>query len=100
MRAVGRSHTRRHEADPRGSFHEGGRMRESTILVAVDPAAGSEQPVLERAAWLATQGDARVELFACVYDPTIDSGRLDRAWIPEPGAREQLVARHRRALEE
>jgi universal stress protein E len=75
-------------------------MRESTILVAVDPAAGSEQPVLERAAWLATQGDARVELFACVYDPTIDSGRLDRAWIPEPGAREQLVARHRRALEE
>jgi universal stress protein E len=73
-------------------------MRASTILVAVDPAAGSEQPVLERAAWLATQAGAQIELFACVYDPTIESGRLDRAWIPEPGAREQLVARHRRAL--
>ncbi|HVY63353.1 MAG TPA: universal stress protein [Gammaproteobacteria bacterium] len=75
-------------------------MREKTILVVVDPAAGPGQPVLERAGWLARQGGSRLELFACDYDPAIDSGRVDRVWVPEPGAREQLVARHRRTLEE
>lgn len=75
-------------------------MREKTILVVVDPAAGPGQPVLERAGWLARQGGARLELFACDYDPAIDSGRVDRVWVPEPGAREQLLARHRHTLEE
>jgi universal stress protein E len=75
-------------------------MRDNTILVVVDPTAGPHQPVLERASWLARQGGARVELFACVYDPAIDSGRVDRVWVAEPGAREQLLAQHRRDLEE
>ena len=75
-------------------------MRDNTILVVVDPTAGPNQPVLDRAAWLAKQGDARLELFACDYDAAIDSGRIDQVWVPEPGAREQLVARHRRSLEE
>lgn len=75
-------------------------MRDDTILAIVDLAAGREQPVLERVAWLAKQGGARVELFACDFDTAIDSGRIDRAWVPEPGAREQLLARHRRDLED
>jgi universal stress protein E len=56
--------------------------------------------VLERAGWLAKQGGARVELFACDFDAAIDSGRIDTVWVPEPGAREQILARHRRNLEE
>jgi universal stress protein E len=75
-------------------------MRENTILVVVDPAAGQNQPVLARAGWLAKESGARLELFACDYDSAIDSGRLDRVWQPAPGAREQLLARHRRNLEE
>jgi universal stress protein E len=75
-------------------------MRENTILVVVDLAAGSHQPVLQRAAWLAKQGGARLELFACDYDPDVDSGRLTTVWVPEPGAREQILLRHRRALDE
>jgi universal stress protein E len=75
-------------------------MRENTILVVVDPAAGQNQPVLARAGWLAKQSDARLELFACDFDSAIDSGRFDRVWVPAPGAREQLLARHRRNLEE
>jgi universal stress protein E len=75
-------------------------MRDNTILVVVDLAAGPEQPVLARAGWLAKQGAARLELFACDYDSAIDSKRVERAWVPEPGAREQLLARHRRDLEE
>lgn len=75
-------------------------MRENTILVVIDLAAGSHQPVLQRAAWLAKQGGARLELFACDYDPDVDSGRLTTVWVPEPGAREQILLRHRRALDE
>jgi universal stress protein E len=75
-------------------------MRENTILVVVDPAAGQNQPVLARAGWLAKESGARLELFACDFDSAIDSGRLDRVWVPAPGAREQLLARHRRNLEE
>ena len=75
-------------------------MRRNTILVVVDALAGPNQPVLDRAAWLAQHGGARLELFACDFDPDIDSGRLATVWIPEPDAREQLLSRHRRALEE
>ncbi len=74
-------------------------MRENTILVVVDPMAGPDQPVLERAAWLAQQGGARLELFACDFDADIDAGQLSTVWIKESGAREQLLARHRRTLE-
>ena len=38
-------------------------MWENTILVVVDATAGEHQPALERAAWLAKQAGARIELF-------------------------------------
>jgi universal stress protein E len=70
-----------------------------TILVVVDPHTEDEQPVLKRAAWLAERTGAALELFACDYDAEIDAGRIATVWIPEPGAREQLLLRHRRRLE-
>jgi universal stress protein E len=71
-------------------------MRENTILVVVDSMVGPRQPALERAAWLAEQSGARLELFACQYDPDIDSGRVATS---APGAREQLLDEQRRELE-
>src|SRR5512134_2270277 len=73
-------------------------MREDTILVVIDLAAAA-QPALERAAWLAKQSGARVELFACDYDPDLDS-RGSTVWTPEPGASDRVLARHRGRLEE
>lgn len=67
-------------------------MRENTILVVIDPGAGSESPALERAAWIAKQAGARLELFACGYDPDVPAS--------ETRAREQLLSRHRRHVEE
>lgn len=75
-------------------------MRQATILVVVDLTVGAEQAVLKRSAWLAKQAGARLELFACDYDPDLDSSHLSTIWVPEPGAREQLLLRHRRKLEE
>jgi universal stress protein E len=75
-------------------------MRDSTILVVIDLTAGSHQPALERAAWLAKQAGGRLELFACDYDPDIDSGHVSTVWLPKPGVREQLLLRHQRTLEE
>ena len=72
---------------------------EKTILVVVDPLGEDEQPVLHRAAWLAEKTGAALELFACDYDADIDSGRITTVWTPEPGAREQILLRHRRRLE-
>ncbi len=72
---------------------------DKTILVVVDPLTEDEQPVLQRAAWLAEKTGAALELFACDYDADIDSGRIATVWIPEAGAREQLLLRHRRQLE-
>jgi universal stress protein E len=46
-------------------------MWENTILVVVDVTAESHQPALERSAWLAKQAGARLELFACAYDPDV-----------------------------
>jgi universal stress protein E len=70
-----------------------------TILVVVDPLTEDEQPVLGRAAWLAEKTGSALELFTCDYDAAIDSGRIATVRIPEPGAREQLLLRHRRRLE-
>ncbi|HUO66570.1 MAG TPA: universal stress protein [Gammaproteobacteria bacterium] len=72
---------------------------QKTIMVVVDPLTEEDQPVLHRAAWLAEKTGAALELFAADYDADIDSGRITTAWIPEPGAREQLLLRHRRRLE-
>lgn len=69
-------------------------MWENTILVVVDTAAGSHQPALERAAWLAKQGGGRLELFACEWDPDIEAGRAD------PRARDQVLKLTQRNLEE
>jgi universal stress protein E len=75
-------------------------MRESTILVIIDTTAGAHQPALERGAWLAKQAGARLELFACEYDPDAEPGHVTTVWTPEASLREQLLAHRRRALEE
>jgi universal stress protein E len=75
-------------------------MRDNTILVVIDQTAGAHQPALARAAWLAKQAGARVELFACAYDPDVDSRHLATVWTPEPSAREQLLLRLRKSLED
>lgn len=75
-------------------------MGARTILAVVDPRATEEQPVLERAAWLAARAGADLELFACEYDSDIDAGHVATVWIPEAGARERLLLQHRQRLEE
>ena len=75
-------------------------MREQTILVVIDITAGAHQPALDRAAWLARQAGARLELFACDFDPDLDSGRLTTVWGASPGPRERLLLRRHGQLEE
>src|SRR5687767_6028094 len=69
-------------------------MWENTILVVVDATAPSHQPALERAAWLAKQAGARIELFTSEFDPDLDSGRAAAA------ARDDALQRRCRSLEE
>ena len=69
-------------------------MWENTILVVIDTAPGASQPALERAAWLAKQSEGRLELFACEWDPDVESGRVDVT------ARDRLLAQRQRSLEE
>jgi universal stress protein E len=73
-------------------------MRDTTILVVIDLTAGSRQPALERAAWLAKQAGGRLELFACDYDPDLDGGRIIGA--AGAGARERLLQKRHAALDE
>ena len=68
-------------------------MWENTILVVIDATAGAQQLALERAAWLAKQADARLELFACEYDPDAGSGSVGDE------ARERLLQQQRSHLE-
>jgi universal stress protein E len=75
-------------------------MRENTILVVVDLTAGAHQPALARAAWLATQAGARLELFACDYDPDLDPGHVTTVWKTDAGPRERLLLQRRSQLEE
>ncbi len=72
-------------------------MRDETILVVIDPAAGAQQPALERAAWLAKQAGARVELFACDSDQDIDSRGAGTA--PRAAAQDEAIGRQRHVLE-
>jgi universal stress protein E len=74
-------------------------MRENTILVVVDLTAGAHQPAVARAAWLARQGGARLELFACDFDPDLDSGHVTRV-AANAGPRERLLSQRRSQLEE
>ena len=75
-------------------------MSGKKILVVVDPTTNEEQPVVQRAAWLAEKTGAALELFACDYDSDIDAGRVATVWTPEPGTREHLLLRHRRKLDD
>ena len=75
-------------------------MRQTSILVVVDPAAGAAQPALERAAWLAQRAGSTLELLACDFDPDLDRGHVSTVWVQNGGPREQLLERHRRTLEE
>jgi universal stress protein E len=75
-------------------------MRENTILVVIDLTAGSHQPALARAAWLAKQAGARLELFACDFDPDLDGGHVSAVWKASPGPREHLLLKRRTQLEE
>jgi universal stress protein E len=75
-------------------------MSGKTILVVVDPTTNEEQPVIQRAAWLAEKTGAALELFACDYDADIDAGRVATVWIPDPGTREYLLLRHRQKLDD
>ncbi len=71
-------------------------MRDDTILVIIDPTAQAHQPALERAAWLAREAGARLELFACEYDPDLDSDRVAPSASP---ARQRALDSRRDALE-
>ncbi len=74
-------------------------MSAKQILVVVDPTTNEKQPVIERAAWLAERTGAALQLFACDYDANIDAGRVATVRLPDAGAREGLLVRHRRNLE-
>jgi universal stress protein E len=75
-------------------------MSAKQILVVVDPTTNEQQPVIERAAWLAKRTGAALQLFACDYDANIDAGRVATVRLPDTDAREQLLLRHRRKLED
>lgn len=75
-------------------------MTSKKILAVVDVTSDEQQAGVDRAAWLAERSGASVELFACDYDADIDAGRVARVWATETGAREHLLERHRRKLEE
>ena len=74
-------------------------MSGKSILVVVDP-GGERHHALERAGWLAERMGATVELFACDYDSSVDSGFVASVWSPEPGPRERILFARRRQLEE
>ena len=74
-------------------------MRDNTILVIVVLTTGAHQPALERAAWLATQAGARLELFACDYDPALETGHVVATWPTPSGPRERLLLGARSQLE-
>jgi universal stress protein E len=74
-------------------------MTDKKILVVVDPTEKGEQPVIERAAWLAEKTSSAVELFACDFDAQIDAGRLSTVWIePTESARDHLLDIYREYL--
>jgi universal stress protein E len=74
-------------------------MADKTILVVVDPTATGEQPVIERAAWLAQKMSATLELLICDFDAQIDAGQVSTVWISQPDAKENLCSIHRSNLE-
>ena len=70
--------------------------QQKRILVVVDPTA-SAHPAVERAAWLARDTRARIELFISDYAPRLADPRSHGVAANE--ARAALVERHRQRLE-
>ena len=74
-------------------------MANKKILVVIDPTEKGEQPVIERAAWLAEKTSAAVELFASDFDAQIDAGHVSTVWIQQAEPpRDHLVNIHRENL--
>ena len=75
-------------------------MADKTILVIVDPTADTH-PVVDRAAWLAKDCSASVELFICDYDADIDAGQTSAVWVKQTqNARDHLVGILKQKLED
>jgi universal stress protein E len=72
-------------------------MANKKILVVVDPTA-AEHPCVDRAASLAENVSAELELFICDYDPNLDAGRTSAVYMDQP-AREDLLGILRDKLE-
>src|SRR5919108_842505 len=75
-------------------------MRDKAILVVIDLTAGGHQPALRRAAWLAKRVGARLELFACDFDPDLDPRPITTVWGADSGPRQRLLLKRRAELEE
>lgn len=68
------------------------------ILCVIDPTS-DEQPALERAAWVAKQAGAQLELFICHYNEYLAGGRLfDAPSLKE--TRDKIAKQHEKRLEE
>ncbi|MDH3351522.1 MAG: universal stress protein [Gammaproteobacteria bacterium] len=70
----------------------------SKVLSVVDPTV-DEQPALGRAAWLARQADAELELLVCYYNEYLSGDRLFDSPSLEK-ARSEVIANQERHLEE
>lgn len=70
----------------------------STIVATVDPTC-EEQPALERAAWLASQSGAKLDLLICYYNEYLSGDRLFDAPSLEK-ARAEIIEAHGTRLEQ
>ena len=70
----------------------------SQIICVVDPTAKT-QPALQRAAWLATNTGAELELLVCYYNEYLSGDRLFDSPSLEK-AREEIINGHEKNLEE
>jgi len=68
------------------------------ILAVVDPTA-ADQPAMRRAAWLAKQTDAELELLVCYYNEYLSGDRLFDSPSLEK-ARSEVIANQEKHLEE
>ena len=67
------------------------------ILAVIDPTA-ADQPAVRRAAWLAKQGDAELELLVCYYNEYLSGDRLFDSPSLEK-ARDEVIHNHEKHLE-
>jgi universal stress protein E len=70
----------------------------SQIMCVVDPTANN-QPALQRAAWLATNAGADLELLVCYYNEYLSGDRLFDSPSLEK-AREEIINGHKKNLED